>query len=133
VRLLDPVTGDVLAEDLNPFIISSTRRSKTQAAVETVPELNIVLDTVAGDSGPEYVISNRGSDQTAVEFKVWVEVVGEDPVSLLSVGAAGNLIIPAGSDISFDPLASAQVPNGSYVLRARVLDATSGAEILWEK
>ena len=128
VRLLDPVTGEVLSEDINSFTI----RSRMRSVVASVPQRDIVLQTVEGGSGPQYVISNMGAEPAVVEFKVWLELEDGALMAVLSAGADGSLILPAGSDLSLDPLASVQKPSGSYFIRARLLDAASG-EILFEK
>jgi hypothetical protein len=126
-RLIDPVTGDVLAEDFNAFSINRAaagRRSKDH------PDLpHIALEDFAADSGPQYRISNKGAEAAAIEFKVWIEAPDGGTTPVFSIGADGSLVLDAGSELTLDPLTWLRIPAGSFVVRARVLDAASGATL----
>ena len=124
-RLIDPVTGNVLSEDLNPFTIGLLRKSIPRAQTDTLTPQATLQSTETG-SRPQYVISNTGSDTVAVELKIWLESTDGVAIPLISVGADGSLVLDAGANLTVDPLASVQLPDGNYVIRARLLDAASG-------
>ena len=91
-----------------------------------------MLKTAEGDSGPEYILLNTGTAPAMVEFKVWFELSGRAVVPLFTAGADSSMVLPAGSQMTFYPLAQVRMPADSYILRARVLDTASGA-LLYEK
>jgi hypothetical protein len=132
-RLLDPVKGDVVSEDLNSFTIigSNLKKTKTQPAEPQVS--GVAMESYAAETGTLYMIANTGSMSEAVEFKVWMESPGLSPIPVLSVGSDGSFILPAGADVTVDPLATLKTaPPAGYILKARVLDSASG-DILAEK
>jgi hypothetical protein len=122
-RLVDAVTGDVLAEKSRPFTIGGRgARSVMPAVVPGDKEDGVVLERF----GDQYVLSNRGTSEVTVELKVWMETPGGAPASVLSGGADSSLVLQAGAVLTLDSLSD------SELLRARVLDAVSG-DILGEK
>jgi hypothetical protein len=127
-RLIDPVTGDVLSEDMNSFSILGHSRTKVRPVV---PSPDVVLESSSADSGYQYVISNNGTMPAAVELKMWLAAAGGNPVPVYALGADGSMVLPAGTSLSIDPLASFQAPAGAYVLRSRLLDQATG-EILFD-
>jgi hypothetical protein len=131
-RLLDPVTGSMLTEDINPFTITLAKGSQSTnyPVVQTAPVM--MLGSYMANSRMQYTIVNTGAASKAIEFKVWLEAEGANPISVFSAGVDGSLVLPAGSDITLDPFVSLPAPAGNCVVRARVLDTASG-EILSEK
>ncbi len=131
-RLLDPTTGDVLSEDLNPFSIGATKgkHMRTPPILQSAPQ--VVLESYVADSGVQYIIVNNGATAVAVEFKAWSETPGMSPAPILSVGEDGSLVLPAGASMTLDPTASSQVFAQDLVIKARVLDQASG-QILAER
>jgi hypothetical protein len=133
-RLLDPVTGTILSEDINPFTIQAFNGGRAKgnsraSARETPP---VVLDSLLIGSGIQYTISNTGSTQASVEFKVWLESVsGGNLIPVCLVGSDGSLHLEAGKTIVLNPLAALQIPAGTYVVKSRIMDPTTG-EILIE-
>jgi hypothetical protein len=129
-RLIDPVTGNILSEDMNTFSILGHNRTNARRVVQSS---DVVLESRLADSGYQYVISNNGTIPAAVELKMWLEAAGSNPVPVYSLGADGSLVLPPGASLSVDPLPLASFPAtaGVYALRARILDQVTG-EILFE-
>jgi hypothetical protein len=127
-RLLDAVTGGPLAEDINPFAITAGKmgrwRTTSLAAYRESP--HITLESHVADSRPQYTIVNKGAASAAVEVKVWLEAAGVSPAAVFTAGEDGTFVLPAGAVLTLNPLASMQVPPGTYVVKSRVLDAASG-------
>jgi hypothetical protein len=130
-RLIDPVTGDALSQDINPFTITSAKsnRTKTRSVVQPAPQ--VALESYEDGGRIQYLISNTGTVPAAIEFKAWLEAPGVNPVALLSSGADGSFVLPVGAEITVDPLAAIS-PDPEYTLKARILDPASG-EIFSEK
>ncbi len=127
-RLLDPATGDILSEDVNSFSIRGSASSKTPG---TVPNPNVVLEVSAAESGYQYIITNKGTETATVELKVWIEASEGNRIPVYSLGANGSLVLPAGADVTLDPLSSFQISSGTYVVKSRVLDQVTG-QVLFE-
>jgi hypothetical protein len=126
-RLLDPVTGEVLAEKIKSFaIMSEGARSAMPATIPGDMEKGVVLERFEDDAGPQYLVANRGDSEAAIELKVWLEKPGENSIPVLSAGTDGSIVLPAGASMTINPLASVQVPPGLYVLKSRILDSASG-------
>jgi Concanavalin A-like lectin/glucanases superfamily/Purple acid Phosphatase, N-terminal domain len=138
-RLVDPVTGDLIAEDIKSFTVamhgrtSPKRRPLTTLScpIQVVVENNLG-ETVPGSLDPlaGYRLSNQGHTAATVELKVWVEEAGLDPIPVLSLGSDASLVLPAGSELNLHP--PALIPRiqdlsaGSYQLRFRILDPVTG-------
>ncbi len=139
-RILDPVTGDTLDEDINPFSVTADmetpRRSRQHARpADAKTQLAIGSHSAALESSGisnrrELVFANRGDAPADVELKVWIEGPEKGPVSVFTLGGNGSLLLPAGSALNLDPLAllqhSRKLPAGSYQLRSRILDSVTG-------
>jgi hypothetical protein len=138
-RLVDPVTGDLIAEDMNSFTVVVHRRASRRSRPLTTQScpIQVVVDSNLGETVPGrleplagYRLSNQGHTAAAVEVKVWVEEPGLDPASVLSLGADASLILPAGSELTLHPPALLRriqdLPAGSYQLRTRILDPVTG-------
>ncbi len=124
-RLIDPVTGAVLSEDINDFTIGILKKSAALRETETLkPEVTLV--ELAADSRPQYLVTNVGSMPVTVELKIWLEFADGAAVPVISVGAGGSLALEPGANLAMDPLASVRLPVGDYAIRARLLDAASG-------
>jgi Concanavalin A-like lectin/glucanases superfamily/Purple acid Phosphatase, N-terminal domain len=138
-RLVDPVTGDLIAEDMDSFTVAMHGRAssksrplaKQSCPIQVVVENNL-SETVPGELEPlaGYRLSNRGHLAALVELKVWVEEAGSDPIPVLSLGSDASLVLPAGSELSLHPPALLpglrDLPAGSYQLRFRILDPVTG-------
>jgi hypothetical protein len=134
-RLLDPVTGRILSEDINPLCITSSlgcgrRERGLDRFVEA--KSDITLESIIEDGQTQFILRNCGETSASIELKLWLETADEDQDPLLSSGADGLLVLPAGATLTINPLASMENPEGDYVLRARLLDPSSG-EIRAEK
>ena len=139
-RVMDPVTGEILNEDINPFAVTvgeeaSERGLRSMQAVEG--DSKLALESNTGESVraglvelPGLRIANRGDTPAAVELKVWIEAPGCSPIPVFALGGEGSLVLPAGSDLDLDPLALSRslegLPTGSYQLKSRILDPITG-------
>ncbi len=119
-RAIDPTTGDVLSEDVAPFTIGSAAKNRT---VESRREVSLLA---ALEEWGEYGIMNVGGADASLEVKMWLEAAGQAPVPVLSLGTDGALVLAPGDSLSLDPLASFAQPSGTWALRARILDPTTG-------
>jgi hypothetical protein len=137
-RLLDPISGDILSEDINQFTISPSRRGRWRSGYnDSLPsvggDIPVALESRISDSRTQYIISNDADAEIPIEVKSWIE----DPnngtsLSLFSVGSDGSLVLAAGSTLMVDPLGGSQIPAGTYVMKTRILNPITG-EILAEK
>jgi hypothetical protein len=138
-RLVDPVTGDLIAEGMTSFTVAVRGRASPWSRPLATPSspIQVTVDSNLGETGPGrleplagYRLSNRGHTAAAVELKVWVEEEGLAPTSVLSLGADASLVLPAGSELDFHPSALLRkildLPAGSYQLRSRILDPVTG-------
>jgi hypothetical protein len=121
-RLLNPITGDILSEDIKPFEIGTTNDSHKR------PELlsDLILEVLEDDCQPIYQVWNVGTDPAAAELKLWLETAKGRLIPILAPGADGSFVLPAGAHITFAPLAGLKIPAGKSILRTRLLDPTSG-------
>jgi hypothetical protein len=121
-RMLDPVTGEVLSEDIERFTVGTgTRGRALQSRRDSTPSLLAVLKEWG-----EYGIANAGAEGVSAEVKMWLEAPGETPVPVLSVGADASLVLAPGDSLSLDPLAHMGRPSPGWILRARIIDPVTG-------
>ena len=139
-RVIDPVTGDILHEDINPFTAevgeeASRHNTTAKQRVEENPRVAIESHTseFALDGRAELPglrIANSGDTPATVELKVWIEAPGWRPIPVFVLGGEGSLVLPGGADLSLDRLAPSQplerLTGGSYQLRSRILDPVTG-------
>lgn len=100
-----------------------------------IPKCDIELDQATYTAGDTVTaasrrLTNPGADATAVEIKTWLDRPELPPVSILSAGADGSVVLPAGFDQDFGPMALASVtvdtPLGPHALNCRLLDPVTG-------
>jgi hypothetical protein len=121
-RLLNPITGDILSEALRPFEIG-----KGSAGLEKpVSPSGLTLEAREKDGQPAYQIRNAGTDPAAAELKLWIETADGGIYPIMAPGADGSFVLPAGASVTVYPMANLQAPAGSYLLKARLLDPSSG-------
>ncbi len=141
-RLLDPVTGDPIAEDIRRFYVSAAsaggrRNGPSDLSLRENQVVNIDARPASAEyyfgdivSLADFKIENTGLEAAQIELKVWLEAPGRNPIPLFSMGENGMLVLPPGSDMHLDPLpafaVSAKIPGGIYVLRSRALDPATG-------
>ena len=139
-RIIDPVTGDVLAEDSCPFAVSgfhgrSGRESAASSRFASDPAAQLegrFGSILYGEYYPSsaYRVVNMGRDSATVELKVWIEPRGGVPTRVLALGNEGSFVLPPGSDMTLDPVSALPpadlLPAGIYQLKARLLDRTTG-------
>jgi len=139
-RVIDPITGDTLAQDVNSFIVTREGRisgarppASLSEGIRPIPLLdcrrsNLEQGCLAQMDG--YRITNIGDQSVALELKVWFETPGSEPIPLFALGGDRSLVLPAGSELSLDALASLlpeeQFAVATCQLRVRVLDWTTG-------
>jgi hypothetical protein len=137
-RLLDPVTGEILSEDLNPFSVASPGTQPAQPPAANPPGIDLRSGYAPSQEGyaegeivalAGAVLRNGGAATRVVELKVWLEIPGEIAcVPLLSLDTSSAL--PAGSEIFLDPTplfpVTRETSRGLYTVRTRALDAATG-------
>jgi hypothetical protein len=139
-RLIDPVTGELIAEDLNPFTVAGAGDPQVFNLPEDgTPALSFV--TGMGNTGEllqdpasaaQFRLRNGGAVAIPIELKVWLELPDGTAAALLSTGSEGMLVLEAGSELAFDPLAGfapQTLTPGPYRLRARVVDPITGKSL----
>ncbi len=131
-RLIDPVTGDALALDINPFTIAGALSSRVKSQPAIQPALRVTLDRNEVDGRIQYLMANTGTLPASIEFKAWIEAPGIKPIALLSSGSDGFFVLPVGAEVTVDVLDATKSLDREYTLKARVLDPASG-EIFSEK
>jgi hypothetical protein len=119
-RLLDPVTGNLLSQDLNSFSISAPKGEKSDFQQLSGPTPQVTLERTNSESGIGYTIINGSNMPEDLEVKVWREGPDGSTTSISSFGADGSFTLPSGAIISLYPQSS------SSVLRVRVLEASTG-------
>jgi hypothetical protein len=126
-RLIDPVTGDILSEDFNPFSILSTRIILPRNPIKTnLANANMMWDISEKVSPVRYTLANKNVIATAVELKIWHGLQGFEPISIMTAGEDESLVLPAGSTLTIYP------QTGYSILKTRVLNPATG-ETLAEK
>jgi hypothetical protein len=77
-------------------------------------------------------LGNQDVSPLAVEFKVWFEVPGTAPISVLRFGADGSVSFPAGFNQNIGPATlftvAPSTPRGTYAFSCRVVNPVTGAE-----
>jgi laminin B (domain IV) len=77
-------------------------------------------------------LGNQDTSPLAVEFKVWFEVPGFAPISVLRFGADGSVSFPAGLNQNLGPATlftvAPSTPRGTYAFSCRVVNPVTGAE-----
>lgn len=80
-------------------------------------------------------LAKPSGDPVAIELKIWLELSGIPPVSLVNLGADGSFVLAPGNDIELGPLpllpVNASLPRGDYEFSCRMLEPVTG-ELLWE-
>jgi hypothetical protein len=136
-RIIDPVTGDVLEEKTKSFALSTSQGSVLSRVEDENPMLDVnfqfdKFNYTYGDmvSLSQLKIANQTDKTATLELKLWLEVPGKDPLSVLSMGADGTLMLTPGADMSFEAFRSFKVsedlPAGTYTLKARAIDPATG-------
>ncbi|MBN1569652.1 MAG: fibronectin type III domain-containing protein [Acidobacteria bacterium] len=118
-RLMDPVTGDVLSEDTQAFTIAAAKGTRSRSRLVESPQ--ITMTSYAEGSRMHYVITNKGNASVEIELKLWLENSDGAVTPDFSIGSEGSLKLEPGDSITLTS------PTGARVLRARLLNATTGA------
>jgi hypothetical protein len=75
-------------------------------------------------------LANAGAATALVEIKVWLDIPGLPPLTIVNLGADGSTQLPPGFDQNFGPLPIGTVtpafPRGAYSLSCRLLDPVTG-------
>jgi hypothetical protein len=78
---------------------------------------------------------NPRSTPAPVEVKLWLEMAGSSPISILNIGADGAVTLPAGVQFDLGPVklfdVGSSTPSGIYAFSSRIVDPVSG-ELLSE-
>jgi hypothetical protein len=143
-RVVHPVTGQILAEDINRFTILGDDRRRAPSSSGDVgsreAEPQLILERLVGDPDAEdpeipleYRVTNSGRKEAAIELKIWLEGTGGSPIRVVSIGEDDRLVLPAGAEVSFSVPAALRavgsVPSDAYRLRVRVMDPVTGRSL----
>ena len=78
----------------------------------------------------EFTLKNPNAQSVPVEIKLWLDVPGQRPISLINLGSDGSLSFPANFNQSLAPLQFFAVDSaftrGTYSVGARVVDPITG-------
>jgi hypothetical protein len=118
IRLIDPVTGDVVFDEQS---IEQDSRS----------DARVTLDPGTRDgSAPIYRVRNEGVTDAAVELKAWLEAPGLNPVSILNRDANSSWFVQPGEELEIETpqvlRAAESIPPGSYLLKTRLIHPSTG-------
>jgi hypothetical protein len=84
-------------------------------------------DTVVA---PVLRFANLSSSSVATEIKVWLGIPSTAPISVINVGANGQILLPPGTDVNAGPLTlfpvTPALPRGAYEFSCRILNPTTG-------
>jgi hypothetical protein len=143
-RVIDPVTGELLSEDINPFTVSgATPAEPAEEPVEAVvgnpndPSLEIVLNAASYTTGETVTattmrLRNPGTAAVPVEVKAWRGSPDKPPASSLNLGPDGSFSLPAGFDTNVGPVTlftvSSSTTLGNYEFSGRMLDPVTGKQ-----
>ncbi|MDM7995935.1 MAG: fibronectin type III domain-containing protein [Acidobacteriota bacterium] len=111
VRLVDPVTGELLAESMEPFSIGEGK------AGWATPEIAIESQLEAS----QLRIENKDLIAAAIEVKMWFEAPDGSTLPAFST----QLVLPGGAEITLQ----APMPAEGFVLKTRILDSSSGKNL----
>jgi hypothetical protein len=79
-----------------------------------------------------WTLANPDNEGRAIELKVWLEL-SDAAFPLLSLGADGTFVLPAGFDLDLGALPlipiDSSLPAGTYELNCRLVDPVTGAEL----
>jgi hypothetical protein len=133
-RLIDPVTGDLIAEDLNPFSVlgdgweaSAVDHSGFSPLAITSRAESMSVSARDFVQATPVSIRNDGAAPIALEVKMWLQAGGRI-IPLLSLGSDGALMLDSMAELPVQPAAaqSDAVQPGRYTLRCRAVDAVTG-------
>ena len=96
-----------------------------------VPTLRITMSQAVYLNGQtvtamEFLLQNPSSTEVKVEFAVWLEMPGLEPISILNLGADNTLSMPPNLSQELGPLTLFAItpafPRGSYAFSSRMVD-----------
>jgi hypothetical protein len=108
VRLVDPVTGEIISESVKPFRIGGGKNDRNATEISIESRLQ--------DS--QLRILNKGALAVEIEVKMWLEAPDGGTIPAFST----DLMLPVGADIFVE----APAPADGYSLRARMLHSITG-------
>jgi hypothetical protein len=123
-RLIDPVSGTVLSESVQVFTIASEKNIRPKSHPAASESSRITIASYMENSRLYYVITNNGSSYAEIEAKLWFEFADGTVIQDFSIGAEGSLALAPKASIT---LTSSQIPEGAYKIKARLLNANTGA------
>jgi phosphodiesterase/alkaline phosphatase D-like protein len=123
-RLIDPVSGTVLSESIQVFTIASEKNTRPKSHPAASESSRITIASYMENSRLYYVITNNGSSYAEIEAKLWFEFADGTVIQDFSIGAEGSLALAPKASIT---LTSSQIPEGAYKIKARLLNANTGA------
>ncbi len=140
-RILNPVTGDILGENNKSFSVSTGGQALPRA--KAAESTSVILDMQMSKSSYTFgedvslidgcrIVNKAGQDAT-IEVKIWLEGPGLSPITLVSMGSDGSLILTPNANMKLNPMQDFKItqdlPAGTYQLKSRVLDPVTGQGI----
>jgi hypothetical protein len=139
-RVIDPMTGELFSEDLNPFTVGAASGAfvieEDSDAAETTPSLEIELDKTTFASGDtvwaKLKLRNPAAASARVEMKLWMGAPGGVVSNYFNSGSDGSLVLPASADMNLGPLGvlyvAAGLVRGTHEFSGRLLDPVTGKQ-----
>jgi hypothetical protein len=135
-RILDPTTGRLLSEDLNPFFVAAaTQVILPKTAVEPAPVLEMTLSKSSYVNGETVTaaavrLKNPASLSSMIELKIWLGIPGTRPLPMLDMGSDQSFGLPPNFDQSLGPVSFFTVistlPRGTYEISSRMVHPATG-------
>ena len=78
-------------------------------------------------------VTNAGPVSQPVEYKFWLVVPGNQPISYMRGGHDGSVVLPAGFNQNVGPFAlgtiNSELPRGAYAFNCAFLDPVTGTPL----
>jgi hypothetical protein len=130
----DPFASAIAQIYTNPAAADDSL-GRVQAFASGFPSISITLSSPAYSKGQRITVSefrmkNPNAAAAVIEIKIWMELPGQNPVSILNVGSDGSFSFPPNFDQNVAPVTLFQNDGsytpGSYYVSARVVDPVTG-------
>jgi len=99
------------------------------------PSISITMSQQSYAKGEAITVSelrlkNPNPAGAVIEVKIWLELAGQNPISILNVGSDGSFSFPQNFDLNVAPITlfrnDGTYSTGTYSLNARVFDPVTG-------
>jgi hypothetical protein len=138
-RVLDPVTGELLSEDLNLFFVTGAKSTRGPGLVEAnvwdYPAIDVALNRTSFSSGDSVTVTQLRLKTLAAfapEVKVWLGAPNSKPTTVSSIGADGSFKLPESFEVDLAPIdlfaVSSSTAPGKYEFGGRTVDPVTGKQ-----